>query len=111
MGATVTTSLMMKLKSQSLLGLSSDNFVRTSKKSMIYSKQLQPFLLGTLTMTAMVNMTIGTRVNLIYMVITIKIGLQPMTKMTVKMMSMKKMFTEDIMVLLGIMLMIIRSIV
>ena len=68
------------------------------------------FLAKNLTMMAM-NVTTRMCVNLLFMVIKIEIGLQPMTKMTVKMMSMKKTFTEDIVVLLRKVLMIIRSIV
>ena len=75
----------------------------------IYSKQSPPYLVRTLIMTAMVNGTIRMHLNLICVVIIIEIGLQPMMKMTVKMMSMKKTFMEDIMVLLGNMLVIIQS--
>lgn len=60
-------------------------------------------------MTAMVSSTIGMHVNLICLVIIIEIGLQPVMKMIVKMMGMKKMFMDDIVVLLGNVLMIIRS--
>jgi len=62
-------------------------------------------------MTAMVNTITRTCVNLLCMVIIIEIGLQPMTKMTIEMMSMKKTFKKDIVALLGNMLMIIKSIV
>ena len=54
------------------------------------------------------NTITRTRVNLLCVVIIIDIGLQPMTKMTIKMMSMKKTFKKDIVAQLGNMLVIIK---
>ena len=53
--------------------------------------------------------TTGTCLNLLCVVIIIEIGLQPMTKMIVTMMSVKKTFMANIVVLLGKMLVIIRN--
>lgn len=60
-------------------------------------------------MMAMVNTTIGMRVNLLYVVIIIEIGLKSMMKMTLKMISMKKTLMEDIIVLLGNVAVIIKN--